>query len=163
MNKLSSITGDPNFRPNVGMMLINNRHQILAGEAIHYPGEWMMPQGGIDQGETPQQAMERELLEETGITYKHVNFITENPGWLSYLFRKPLIKDGTLYTGQRQKWFLLEYNGSAPDAEAADDREFIQFNWVDTDWLLQHTTPFKIAVYKSIFSAFEEYFPKSGA
>ena len=159
MNKFYSITDDPNYRPNVGIMLINKNHQILVGEAIHYPGEWMMPQGGIDHGETPQQAMQRELVEETGISYAQVNFITENPNWLSYLFRKPLIKDGTLYTGQRQKWFLLEYNGPVPDAETTQDREFIQFNWVDIDWLLQHTTPFKIAVYKSIFSAFEEHFP----
>ncbi len=159
MNKPLSITEDPKYRPNVGIMLVNKQHHILAGEAIHYSGEWMMPQGGIDPGETPQQAMERELVEETGISYNQVDLIIENPGWLSYLFRKPLLKDGTLYTGQRQKWFLLEYNGATPDAETTLDREFIQFNWVEPEWLMAHTTEFKTDVYQTVFSSFRGLFP----
>lgn len=161
MDKPYSIIDDPNYRPNVGIMLINKNHRILAGEAIHYPGEWMMPQGGIDQGETPRQAMERELVEETGILYEDVNFIHENNDWLSYLFRQPLIKDGALYIGQRQKWFLLEYNGVIPDAETTVDREFLQFQWVSPEWLLKHTTKFKVDVYKTVLSTFQRLFPST--
>lgn len=142
------------------MMLVNNQHKILAGEAIHYPGEWMMPQGGIDQGETPQQAMQRELVEETSIGYDDVRLLEENGEWLSYLFREPLIKDGRLYIGQRQKWFLLEYNGPIPDAKTTRDREFIRFDWVEPEWLIAHTTKFKIDVYKSLFSRFKKNLPK---
>jgi putative (di)nucleoside polyphosphate hydrolase len=159
MNKPYNLIDDPDYRANVGIMLVNKNHQILAGEAIHYPGEWMMPQGGIDAGETPQQAMQRELVEETGITFGEVTFIKENDDWLSYLFREPLFKDGALYIGQRQKWFLLEYNGPLPDAETTIDREFLQFKWVDAEWLTQHTTRFKTDVYQTIISTFEEYFP----
>ena len=118
-----------------------------------------MPQGGIDAGETPQQAMQRELVEETGITYDEVTFLKENDDWLSYLFREPLFKDGALYIGQRQKWFLLEYNGPLPDANTTIDREFLQFKWADADWLTQHTTRFKTDVYQTIISSFEAYFP----
>ena len=159
MNKPYNLIDDPDYRANVGIMLINNDHQILAGEAIHYPGEWMMPQGGIDTGETPQQAMQRELVEETGIGYDEVVFVKENDDWLSYLFREPLFKDGALYIGQRQKWFLLEYNGPLPDANTTIDREFLQFKWVDAKWLTQHTTRFKTDVYETIISTFEAYFP----
>ena len=159
MNKPYNLIDDPDYRANVGIMLVNKNHQILAGEAIHYPGEWMMPQGGIDAGETPQQAMQRELVEETGITYDEVAFIRENGDWLSYLFREPLFKDGALYIGQRQKWFLLEYNGPLPDAETTIDQEFLQFKWANAEWLIQHTTRFKTDVYRTIISTFEESFP----
>ncbi len=145
---------DPDYRPNVGIMLVNKQHHILAGETIHYPGEWMMPQGGIDQGETAQQAMQRELIEETGIRFREVRLIKENPNWISYRFRKPLTKDGQLYIGQIQKWFLLEYNGLAPDAENTIDREFRHFDWVEWHWLIEHTTDFKKEVYKTVFETF---------
>ncbi len=159
MNNPYSIIDDPAYRPNVGVMLINRNHQVIAGEAVHYAGEWMMPQGGIDTGETPLQAMQRELVEETSIQFEATRLIAEYPEWLSYHFRKPLEKDGGVYIGQRQKWFLLEYNGAAPDATQARDREFRQFSWVEPSWLLARTTTFKINVYKKIFAAFKHFFP----
>jgi 8-oxo-dGTP diphosphatase len=32
-----------------------------------YPGGWSLPGGGIDHGESPRQALEREMIEETGL------------------------------------------------------------------------------------------------
>ena len=66
MSNLTS--GDDDYRNNVGIVIINTERKILAGEAFYYPGEWLMPQGGIAIGETPEEALERELLEETGLT-----------------------------------------------------------------------------------------------
>ncbi len=131
----------------------------MAGDVNHNPGVWMMPQGGIDPGETPLQAMQRELLEETSIKFGDTRLIKEHNEWLSYQFRKPLEKDGGIYIGQRQKWFLLEYNGIPPDATQTKDQEFRHFEWVDPAWLMRHTTKFKIDVYRDIFAAFGHYFP----
>ena len=159
MHDQLKLINNPEYRPNVGIMLINKEHQVLAGEAAHYVGEWMMPQGGIIAGETTLQAMQRELIEETGICVNDTRLITEHTKWLSYQFRKPLIKDGGHYIGQRQKWFLLEYNGGLPDAQKTQEREFSQFNWVEPNWLLEHTTPFKVTLYKEIFTKFKQFFP----
>jgi putative (di)nucleoside polyphosphate hydrolase len=115
----------------------------------------MMPQGGIDAGESPFQAMQRELMEETSIDYGNTRLIREHDEWISYLFRKPLVKEGRVYTGQRQKWFLLEYEGPLPDATQTQDREFIRFDWVEPTWLIEHTTKFKIGLYRKIFTAFD--------
>ena len=150
-----NIVDDPGYRPNVGIMLTNPVRQIMAGETLHYPGEWMMPQGGIDAGESPFQAMQRELMEETGIDYGNTRLIREHDEWLSYLLRQPLVKEGRVYTGQRQKWFLLEYTGPLPDATQTQDREFIRFDWVEPAWLIEHTTKFKIDLYREIFTAFD--------
>ena len=127
MPKPHNIVNDPNYRPNVGIMIINQGRQVLAGEAWHYPGEWMMPQGGIDVEESPFQAMQRQ----------------------------PLEKEGRVYIGQRQKWFLLEYDGPLPDATQTLDKEFTRFNWVEPIWLMEHTTKFKVDLYKEIFTAFD--------
>ena len=145
---------DSDYRPNVGIMLVNKQHHVLAGEVIHRPGKWMMPQGGIDRGETPHLALQRELIEETGIGFGEVRLLEEYPDWINYQFLKPMLKDGQVYIGQRQKWFLLEYNGPVPDAQQMIDREFSTFEWVEKNWLIEHTTKFKRDVYRTIFQTF---------
>jgi putative (di)nucleoside polyphosphate hydrolase len=159
VNISEEIVGQQNFRLNVGIMIVNREQKILAGDAFHYPGEWMMPQGGIDPAESARQAMQRELNEETGIQMHQVRLIREHDEWLQYLFRKPQYKDDIFYIGQRQKWFLLEYNGPLPDAQKVHEQEFIRFDWVDAKWLVEQIPPFKKEVYRSIVTAFSPFFP----
>jgi putative (di)nucleoside polyphosphate hydrolase len=148
-----------NYRANVGIMLVNRDHQILAGDAFHYPGEWMMPQGGIDLAETSEQAMQRELYEETGLSFAELRLLREHDDWLQYRFRKPQYKEDIYYVGQRQKWFLLEYNGPLPDAENVQEQEFSCFDWVEPDWLVEQIPAFKQTVYRTVVGAFRPYFP----
>lgn len=148
-----------NYRSNVGIMIVNRDRKILAGDAFHYPGEWMMPQGGINPSETTREALQRELVEETGLEMEQVRFIREHDAWLQYLFRKPQYKDDIFYIGQRQKWFLLEYNGPPPDAEKVKEREFSCFDWVDAEWLVEQIPAFKKEVYRAIVTAFRPFFP----
>jgi putative (di)nucleoside polyphosphate hydrolase len=159
VNTQFNLINNPDYRPNVGIMLVDNNRRVLAGEAFNYRGEWMMPQGGMDEGETTLQAMQRELFEETSILPEQARVVKEHDKWLSYRFREPLKKEGVLYIGQRQKWFLLEYNGPLPDASKTQDREFTQFDWVAPKWLIDNTTTFKAEVYKNIFAEFDMLTP----
>jgi putative (di)nucleoside polyphosphate hydrolase len=159
VNTQLNLINNPDYRPNVGIMLVDNNRRVLAGEAFNYRGEWMMPQGGMDEGETTLQAMQRELFEETSILPEQARVVKEHDKWLSYRFREPLKKEGVLYIGQRQKWFLLEYNGPLPDASKTQDREFTQFDWVTPKWLIDNTTTFKAEVYKNIFAEFDMLTP----
>jgi putative (di)nucleoside polyphosphate hydrolase len=147
------------FRSNVGIMIVNRKGQILAGDAFHYPGEWMMPQGGIDAAESAEQAMQRELYEETGLSVDQVRFVSVRDDWLQYRFRKPQYKDDIFYVGQRQKWFLLEYNGLLPDAEKVKEQEFSCFGWVEPDWLVAQIPAFKKDVYRTVVRDFRPLFP----
>ncbi len=54
------------FRPNVGIILLNARNEVFWGKRLR-EHSWQFPQGGIKYGETPVQAMYRELHEETGL------------------------------------------------------------------------------------------------
>jgi len=148
------IFDDNRYRANVGIMIVNPSRQVLAGEARHYRGEWIMPQGGIDGSETPFEAMQRELTEETTLEFENTTLLMEHSDWIGYRTRNLIQKEGKTYIGQRQKWFLIEYDGPLPDANEARDREFVQFDWVSPHWLVQNTTPFKQATYRRLFSDF---------
>jgi putative (di)nucleoside polyphosphate hydrolase len=53
------------YRPCVGIMLVNREGLVFVGRRIDQTIEgWQMPQGVIDEGDTPLQAARRELNEE---------------------------------------------------------------------------------------------------
>ncbi len=118
-----------------------------------------MPQGGIDSSESVHEAMQRELFEETGLQLEQARLIHEHDKWLQYLFRKPQYKDDIFYVGQRQKWFLLEYNGPLPGAENVEQQEFSRFDWVEAEWLVEQIPAFKKEVYREIVTSFRPLFP----
>ena len=71
------------YRPCVGIMLIDREGLVFVGRRIDQTVEgWQMPQGGIDEGETPAQAALRELEEEAGTA--KATIIREMDGWLDY-------------------------------------------------------------------------------
>jgi len=72
------------YRPCVGIMLLNAEGRIFVGERIDTPGAWQMPQGGIDDGEAPEEAALRELWEEIGVTSEHVEVVAQTSDWLTY-------------------------------------------------------------------------------
>ena len=57
------------YRPNVGIILSNAKNQVFWGKRIRQHA-WQFPQGGIQHGETPEEAMSRELHEEVGVEVK---------------------------------------------------------------------------------------------
>lgn len=71
------------FRPNVGIILANEFGQVLWAKRIGH-NAWQFPQGGIQYGETPEQALYRELREEVGLLPEHVQIIAQTKGWLRY-------------------------------------------------------------------------------
>ena len=54
------------FRPNVGIILTNDVGQVLWARRINQDA-WQFPQGGINDRESPEEALYRELNEEVGL------------------------------------------------------------------------------------------------
>src|SRR6478609_4033629 len=116
------------YRTNVAAILRNAKSEILICERFGMAGAWQFPQGGIDTGETPEQALTRELWEEIGVTAGDFR-IVERRGPYWYLFGQGRTKKG--YHGKEQLYFLADF--TAPDSKinvATPHPEFQAFRWV---------------------------------
>jgi len=144
------------YRKNVGMVLINAKEHIFAGKRIdNNTDAWQMPQGGIDDGETPEVAAFRELSEETGIHRSKARLIGATYGWLSYDIPIELIPKlwNGQYRGQEQKWFAFEFLGQDSDINiGTEEPEFSEWAWKSKKDLLSSIVPFKVEVYQKVFS-----------
>ncbi|NQU55798.1 MAG: RNA pyrophosphohydrolase [Rhodospirillales bacterium] len=148
------------FRPCVGAMLLNSKDQVFVAKRIETPGNaWQMPQGGIDNGEDPRQAVLRELKEETGTDRAEI--IAESEHWRNYDLPDNLIGVlwGGKYRGQRQKWFVLRFLGvdGDIDLEAHGEPEFSAWKWVGIDEIVDLIVPFKRALYADIVTEFRPF------
>ena len=144
------------YRKNVGMVLINTKGHIFAGKRIdNNTGAWQMPQGGIDEGESPEFAAFRELSEETGVHHSKTRLIGAISGWLSYdipLELIPKLWNGQ-YRGQEQKWFAFEFLGTDTDINiTTEEPEFSEWAWKSKKDLLSSIVPFKAEVYQKVFA-----------
>jgi len=152
------------YRECVGIMLLNASNKVWVGRRIPKWARdrdtliWQMPQGGIDTGETPEQAAWRELREETSVSSAEI--VATIDDWLYYDLPQEVV--GTAlkgrYRGQKQKWFAMALNG--PESEiniAADDgleQEFDRWKWSDMDQLVDLIVPFKRDVYAAVIKQF---------
>jgi len=152
------------YRPCAGVVLINREGLVFAGQRIDNPGDdreraWQMPQGGIDEGETPHQAALREMTEETGITPDLVDVLAESPDWVTYDLPAELL--GKVwkgrYGGQQQKWLALRFLGADSDVNIRTKHpEFDRWQWMLAGDLVARIVPFKRAVYEQVFRDFRQ-------
>ncbi len=139
------------FRPNVGIILVNQEGRLLWTRRIGGQDAWQFPQGGIDSSEAPETALYRELMEEVGLDRAHVKMLGVTRGWLRYRLPKKLVRQREPQCiGQKQKWFLLEMlsDDSAIDLNCSRKPEFDTWDWVSYWYPLSRVVPFKREVYR---------------
>ncbi len=150
---------DPDgYRPNVGIVLINDERQVFWARRANNDG-WQFPQGGMNTDETPEEAMYRELREETGLTTEHVALLGSTPGWLRYRLPKRYQRQYSkpLCIGQKQVWFLLHFlaDDSVFNLETTGHPEFSTYKWVDFWYPAENVIRFKRGVYRRALSLLE--------
>jgi putative (di)nucleoside polyphosphate hydrolase len=156
------------YRPNVGIILANQRNEVFWGKRVNQHA-WQFPQGGIQQGETPLQAMYRELEEEIGLLRAHVRMLGRTREWLRYEVperwgrRGREVREGTkagaAYRGQKQIWYLLRMVGRDCDVRlrASGHPEFDAWRWHDYWVPLEAVIDFKRDVYRQALIELHRY------
>jgi putative (di)nucleoside polyphosphate hydrolase len=139
------------YRPNVGIVLCNTRNEVFWGKRVK-EHSWQFPQGGIKHGESPEQAMYRELHEEVGLQPDHVRILGRTRGWLRYDVPQQWIRREwrTSYRGQKQIWFLLRLVGRDCDVclRTSERPEFDAWRWSEYWIPLESVIEFKRDVYQ---------------
>ena len=150
------------YRPCAGVMLLNRDVQVFVGQRLDSTADaWQMPQGGIDPGESPEDAAIRELGEETGIAPHLVDIVARSAG--EHLYDLPPHLMGRIwggrYRGQRQTWFLMRFRGTDDDVNiATKHQEFRAWRWVEHDQLEHLIVPFKKELYRNVIAEFAPHF-----
>jgi putative (di)nucleoside polyphosphate hydrolase len=146
------------YRPCVGIMLLNREGLVFVGRRIDQTVEgWQMPQGGIDDGETPEQAALRELKEEAGTD--KATIIAQMDEWLCYDLPAHLLGVALhgRYRGQRQKWIAMRFEGEDGDIDIkTHEPEFAAWKWLAPESMLRMIVPFKRDTYAKVIAAFRD-------
>lgn len=139
------------FRSNVGIIVCNDFGNLLWTRRIGQ-NSWQFAQGGVDPGESAEQAMFRELNEELGLAKKDVRILGSTNEWLKYRLPNRYIRQGSLplCIGQKQKWFMLRLTSheSTIHFDATGHPEFDHFMWVNYWYPLRQVIAFKREVYR---------------
>ena len=149
------------YRPNVAAVVLSSKYplvsEILVANRIDIKEDaWQFPQGGIDEGEDPKEALFRELKEEIGTN--EVDIIAEYPEWISYEFLNKHATKMYPYDGQTQKYFLVKLRASAKISLKTDLPEFNDYKFLSYEDTLDQISYIKKPIYKRVLS----YFKKEG-
>lgn len=148
------------YRPNVAIVIVNAKNQVFWGKRIR-EHSWQFPQGGIHEGETPEIAMYRELMEEVGLKSEHVEVLGRTQDWLHYKVPPNWIKREwrEKYKGQKQIWFLLRLVGRDSDVSlrSTSHPEFDAWRWNEYWVPLESVIEFKRDVYRKALSELSGY------
>jgi putative (di)nucleoside polyphosphate hydrolase len=149
------------YRPGAGIMLLNREGKVFVAQRLDNAADaWQMPQGGLDEGEAPEEGALRELEEETGIPRDKVEIVARCPVELTYDLPEELV--GRLWQGkwrgQKQHWFLARFLGEDADVNIATEHpEFRAWKWIDPAELTATIVPFKRKLYEDVLAAFRAW------
>ncbi|MDC0641285.1 RNA pyrophosphohydrolase, partial [Porticoccaceae bacterium] len=119
---------------------------------------WQFPQGGVNAGESAEQALYRELYEEVGLESTDVKIIQRSKKWLRYHIPVQMQRKHSkpLCIGQKQKWFYLRLIGDASKVcfDATGSPEFDGWQWVNYWYPIESVVTFKRNVYRNALTEF---------
>jgi putative (di)nucleoside polyphosphate hydrolase len=140
------------YHPNVAAILRNPAGEILICERVDPPGAWQFPQGGIDAGETSEEALRREVWEEISIQDGYT--IVDRKGPYRYLYPGGAKKRG--FHGKEQEYFLLDFSGDPASINLETEHpEFRAYRWIQPqDFRLEWLPAMKKEVYQAVFRDF---------
>ena len=155
------IDGD-GYRPNVAIIVANDQGRVLWARRVGQEA-WQFPQGGIHPNESIEEALFRELKEETGLDPENVEIVGCTRGWLRYKLPKRLLRqNSSAFVGQKQKWYLLKMlaDDAAVSFSHSETPEFDYWRWVSYWYPLGQVVSFKQEVYRKAMKELAPFISK---
>lgn len=142
------------YRKNVALILERKSGKVLICQRSDCEESWQFPQGGVDAGEGPVEALHREVREEIGLSSKFYKIIEQREGY-RYDFDRRHAK-WKHYLGQEQTYFRCRFNGKNKNINlGANKPEFTNYCWIYPDeFNLDWVADFKRQVYLEVFRDF---------
>lgn len=145
------------YRSNVAIVISNGCGQVLLAKRLGQRA-WQFPQGGIDTGESVEQALYRELYEEVGLQQDDVQIIQQSKRWLRYRIPENMQRKRSLprCIGQKQRWFFLRLISEQKkiNFNITDSPEFDAWEWVNYWYPISAVVSFKKNVYRQALVEF---------
>ena len=148
------------YRKNVVACVVNDKNQILLcrrqDENESGKEHWQLPQGGVDENETYEEALAREIKEETGLTHLTVLgkvLHAHHYDWPSTLAKKSY--EGK-YRGQSQSIFYVRADLKR-DQIRLDHKEFNAYKWVNKEELINAVHPFRRTLAEKVIENFDKF------
>lgn len=152
------MSNTPYFRAGAGAIIYTETGEIIIFKRSDEAASWQFQQGGMDEGETPERTLWRELYEETGLQKIAFTTVIAYPKWIHYAYPPEIYaqlkRPNTL--GQVHRWWFLKLASNvAIDLASAPDQEFSE--WKKTtfeEFLPSRVGDWKFEVYKELSDYF---------
>jgi len=144
------------FRQEVSVYVMNNNKEFIAVFSA-LPGRFCKaPAGGVEAGETTEEAAIREIKEELGIDIKIIAKSRDNYQWLHT--KERIIEKKLNYKGSSGTTYIAKMNPSDQKITLQDE-EVKGYVWLSKEDIYKfYSTSNQIETAEKLFEEFKEYF-----
>lgn len=122
------------YRKSTAAVVVSNENKIILVQKMGWQdNEWDFPGGGVEENETDEQAMIRELNEELGTNKLKIiakSSITDQYEWPDEVIERKLKEKGHTWRGQQRTQFLAKLTGTDADINFPKD-ELENIMWIN--------------------------------
>jgi len=111
--------------PTVGALIFNQEGKIFLMTSPKWKGKYVIPGGHIELGETIEQALKREIKEETNLDIFDIKFITLQ----EFIFGEEF--------HEKKHFIFLDYAAKTKNTDVVLNKEGVEYVWVTLDETLK--------------------------
>jgi len=145
------------YRSNVAIVIGDGNGRLFWAKRVGQQA-WQFPQGGIDHGESVEDALYRELYEEVGLKSGDVKILQRSKRWLRYNIPEQMQRKHSkpLCIGQKQRWFYLQMTCDPASVrfDTSGTPEFDDWQWVNYWYPVNSVISFKRTIYRNALQEF---------
>lgn len=118
------------YRKGVSALIINPKGEFLIVNLNSFEEQfYAIPGGGVEEGESLEEAAYREVKEELGIDAKSLELTGKGETPLQFTFKTPKVKNGVEIIGSERHFFGFKFIGDDNEIKLQED-EVRAYKWV---------------------------------